>query len=293
MEKRTNILGKVLAIGFLAFLNPLCLPGQNNHPKEISFIHAGDQMHGWFYPGSGPGPFSTVLLLQGSVGHDGDVLNLGESLSKEGFNVMTYNYPGSWKSEGDKSDISALESVRSAIRFVRLEKTVHFFDIDTSDIILAGYSYGGGMALLAAVADPGIRKVMTFALGDLSLTADYLEKDSAARKSFEQMVDGILANPAAARGTSGKEYVASMIRNRDAFEIRKHAPVLAKKNLLFMVGWQDNYKRMETDVLPLYRDLQAIGAGNVKMVALETDHRFMHGQKEMTDSILDWLRRMK
>ena len=41
------------------------------------------------YKGEGNGPFPTLILLHGSVGRDGDIFNLGQSLSNEGYNVLT------------------------------------------------------------------------------------------------------------------------------------------------------------------------------------------------------------
>lgn len=284
---------KVLLITFLISLGTSELFGQNTtiNPTEINFSHNGNQLHGWFYKAQGNGPFSTVILLHGSVGQDGDIFNLGESLSKEGFNLMTYNYPGSWKSEGNVTHESSLGSVQSAINFVKSEYSRRSFETDTSDIILLGWSYGGGMALLASTYDSTIKKVITIALGDLSLTAEHLNTDQEARSSFEQMVDGIQSNPSVARGTTGQKYVEEMINNRDKYDIKRYSEELAKKKLLFLVGWLDNYKRMEIDVLPLYRELQSKGAKNVKIYAYETNHYFVNVQKEFTETIIDWLRK--
>lgn len=292
MKKLRIIKCKVLLITVLISLGVSELFGQNTtiNPTEINFSHYGNQLHGWFYKAQGSGPFSTVILLHGTVGQDGDIFNLGESLSKEGFNVMTYNYPGFWKSEGSITHESSLGSVQSAINFVKSEYSKQSFKTDTSDIILLGWSYGGGMALLAATYDSTIKKVMTIALGDLSLTAEHLDTNQEARSSFEQMVDGILSNPSVGRGTTGEKYVEEMINNRDKYDIKRYSEELAKKKLLFLVGWLDNYKRMEIDVLPLYRELQSKGAKSVKIYAYETDHYFVNVQKEFTDTIIDWLR---
>jgi pimeloyl-ACP methyl ester carboxylesterase len=292
MKKLRIIKFKVLLIAFLISLCASELFGQNTtiNPTKINFSHNGNQLHGWFYKAQGNGPFSTVILLHGSVGQDGDIFNLGKILSKEGFNVMTYNYPGSWRSEGNRTDDSALGSVQSAINFVKSDYSIQSFETDTSDIILIGYSYGAGMALLASTFDSSVKKVITIALGDLSLTAEQLEKNPNARNSFEQMVDGILSNPIVGRGNTGKKYVEELIKNKDKYDIKRYAEELAKKKLLFLVGWLDNDKRIENDVLPLYRELQSKGAKNVEISAFETNHRFLNVQKEFTETIINWLK---
>ena len=295
MKKLKIIKFKVLLIAFVVSLSVPELFGQDTtvNPDEITFNHNGYQLHGWFYKAQGNGPFSTVILLHGSVGQDSDIFNLGKSLSKEGFNVMTYNYPGFWRSEGSISHECTLSSVQSAINFVQSEYSMQSFKTDTSDIILLGYSYGAGMALLASTFDSSIKKVITIALGDLSLTAERLDKNPGARSSFEQMVDGILSNPAVGRGTTGKEYVEEMLNDRDKYDIKRYSEELAKKKLLFLVGWHDNFKRMENDVLPLYREIQSKGAENVGISAFETTHEFFNVQKELTETIIDWLKENK
>lgn len=292
MKKLRIIKNKVLLIALLISLGALGLFGQNTtiNPTEINFSHNGNQLHGWFYKAQGNGSFSTIILLHGSVGQDGDIFNLGVSLSKEGFNVMTYNYPGLWKSKGNITHESSLSSVQSAIIYVKSEYSMQVFMTDTSDIILLGYSYGGGMALLGSTFDSSINKVITIALGDLSLTAEKLDKNPNVRNSFEQMIDRILTNPSVGRGTTGKEYVEEILNNRAKFDIKRYSDELAKKKLLFLVGWLDNYKRMENDVLPLYRLLKSKGAGNVKIEAFETDHNFSNVQKEFTETIIKWLK---
>lgn len=295
MKKLRIIKFNVLLIAFLIWLGAIESFAQNTttNPTEINFSHNGNQLHGWFYKAQGNSPFSTVILLHGSVGQDSDIFNLGESLSKEGFNVMTYNYPGFWKSQGNISHESTLSSVQSAINFTKSKYSMQSFETDTSDIILIGYSYGAGMALLASTQNFLIKKVITIALGDLSLTAEQLEKNPNARSSFEQMVNGILLNPSVGRGTTGKKYVEEMIKDRDKYDIKKYSEELAEKKLLFLVGWFDNRKRMENDVLPLYRELQSKGAKHVKISAFETNHEFSNAQKEFTETIINWLKENK
>ena len=259
-------------------------------PDSISFMHYNDRLQGWFYKAKGDGPFPTIILLQGSVGRDGDIFNLGKSLSEEGFNVMTYNYPGSWRSEGLRTDRAALESIKSALEFVRSEPNMQNLKIDTGKIILAGHSYGGGMALLAAALDPGIHHVISIAGADLYETANELEQNPEKRQNFQQMVDRLLMNPSMIRGPVGQEYVETMLSDKDSYNTVYYAETLAQKHLLLLTGWLDRFKPMERYTLPLYRALQSSGAQNVKIVAFETGHEFLNVQNEVTKTIIDWLK---
>lgn len=276
--------------GILINLNSAVAKTDSGALDSISFMHNNDRLQGWFYKASGDGPFPTIILLHGSVGRDGDILNLGKSLSKEGFNVMIYNYPGSWRSEGLKTDRSALESVKSALEFARSEATVQNFKIDTAEIVLAGHSYGGGMALIAAALDPGIHRVISIAGADLYETANELQQNPEKRQNFQQMVDQLLKNQTVARGTSGKEYVETMLSDKDRYNTVKYAEKLAQKHVLLLTGWLDRFKPMERYTLPLYRALQTNGAPDVKIMAFETNHEFISAEKEMTEAIIKWLK---
>ena len=231
MEKSISNLYKPLCLTIIFFhvLSISFSQNDSESPTRISFIHKGHEINGWLYRAVGEVKLSPIILLQGSVGQDGDVLGLGKNLSNEGLNIMTFNYPGTWKSEGSRTDAAALASVQSAINFVKSESSLNLFSNDTSDIILIGYSYGGGMALLGSVLDQSIKKVITIAAGDLSIFADKLEDDPDARNQFEQMVDKMLSNPAMARGTSGKDYVHSLLTNRDIYNLKQYSEELAKK----------------------------------------------------------------
>jgi pimeloyl-ACP methyl ester carboxylesterase len=293
MKKPKSHSCKALYLGLILLLGFSISNGQNipEKPTRIRFSHDGNQIKGWFYTAKGTGPFTSIILLQGSVGQDGDVLKLGQKLSGEGFNVMTYNYPGSWQSEGIRTDEVALSSVQSAIDFAKSEYAIHSFQSDTSDIILIGYSYGGGMALLGSVFDQTIRRVIAIAAGDLSILADKLEENPNARKHFQQMLDQVLSNPAMARGTSGQDYVESLFKNRDKYNLKRYSEELAKKELLLIGGWLDQRKKIEEELLPLYRALLAEGADHVEINAFETDHSFVHAEEELAQAIIGWLKK--
>lgn len=269
--------------------------GQNKkeNPIKISFKHKTDKIQGWFYKAAGNGPFSTVILLQGSVGNDGDLFNLGKNLAKEGYNAITYNYPGAWRSEGLRTDKAALESIQSAINYINSESTIQMFEVDTTDIILLGYSYGGGMALLGAAYDNRIKKVISIAGGDLSIRAKELEENPQFRQNFQGRVEYVLSNPSMARGKSGEEYVEMMIKDRDEFNIKKYSRELAKKEVLLFAGAFDNMVNKETHILPLYRELQSKGNGTISLTTLETDHSFANVQAELITVIINWLKKNK
>jgi hypothetical protein len=280
----------LLLVVFIGFYNESYGQNKIENPAKISFKHHTHEMQGWFFKAAGNGPFPTVILLQGSVGNDGDLFDLGLNLAEEGYNAMTYNYPGAWRSEGLRTDKDALESIQSAIDYIMSKSTIQMFEIDKTDIILLGYSYGGGMALLGAAMDNRVAKVISIAGGDLSIRVKEFEEDPGFRQSFEQRVDYFLSNPSMARGTNGKQYVDLMIKNKEDYNIKKYVPELSKKEVLLISGSFDNMVNSETHIMPLYEELKSKGNGNVSLVTLDTDHSFSNVQNELTETIHNWLK---
>ena len=164
-------------------------------------------------------------------------------------------------------------------------------EVDTTNIILLGYSYGGGMALLGSACDNRIKKVISIAGGDLSIRAKELEEDAQFRQNFQKKVDYLLSNPSMVRGTSGEEYVETMIKNKDEFDIKKQSEKLAKKKVLLIAGSYDNMVNNETHIIPLYHELQLKWNSNVLLTTLETDHGFANVQTELIAVIIKWLKK--
>jgi dienelactone hydrolase len=93
------------------------------------------------------GNLPTVILLQGSPGNTRDVLGLGSRLSQNGINALTFNYSGTHQSEGKSNFQNSLGDISAVLDFLHRPDNIRDFRIDTGLIILAGYSYGGGMAM--------------------------------------------------------------------------------------------------------------------------------------------------
>ena len=67
---------------------------------------------------------------------------LGLELSNNGINVVRFNYRGLWGTDGIFTMGNNLEELESVIKFLLLPNSVESFNIDTSRIIIGGYSNG-------------------------------------------------------------------------------------------------------------------------------------------------------
>ena len=139
---------------------------QVSSPVEISINRNGIHLKGKFYNPGVSGTFPTVILLQGFPGNETDVLGIGKILSEVGYNTLTFNYSGTYHSEGEFNFDNSQKDVEAAFNFINQPENITKFKIDTTRIILGGYSFGGGMALTYAANHPEIKEVFSIAGND-------------------------------------------------------------------------------------------------------------------------------
>jgi dienelactone hydrolase len=280
-----------LAFPFILLLTVSAF-GQDSIPSSvpITFISDGFKVKGLFFPAKGIGPFPTVILLQGFPGGEGDLFGLGERMSVQGINAFTFNYRGTWKSEGLWTPEASLGDVKSAISFLKSGKMIRSFSIDTTNLSIVGYSYGGGLALLGSLGDTNVRRVVSIAGGDLSVVARLIEESQEYRKSHQAFLDECMADSTVARGLGGKASHEWLLRHRDDYNLVGHSKELASKAILLIGGWQDQAIPIEDHILPLYRALQKHSAKSLKIEVFDSDHSFNDVRNELAELIIAWIK---
>jgi len=259
-------------------------------PIPVTFESQSSVISGLFYKASGEGQFPTVILCHGFPGGNTDVLGLGQSLIKEGINALSFNYRGTWGSEGILTIPNSLEDVISAIHYIKSRTAVLTFNIDTSDVTIIGYSYGGGMALLGSLSDPTIRRVVDIAGGDLSEVARTMQNNLDYKQSIENLLEqGILSS--GFKSLNAKEMFADVFMDMDKYNLVKHSESLSSKDILLIGGLNDQANPIEYHLLPLFRALQKYGAKQLEIEIFVTDHSFKNVRDKLTQRIISWLKR--
>jgi dipeptidyl aminopeptidase/acylaminoacyl peptidase len=259
-------------------------------PIPVAFESRGADIHAIFYQTSSVKPLSTVILCHGFTGSNTDVLGLGETLMKGGFNALAFNYRGTWGSKGTFTIANSLEDVVSAINYVKFSSTIREFNIDPTGIAVLGWSYGGGMALLGSLNDPTIRKVAYIAGGNLSEVARMMKQSAEFRQAILNMTDkGIVDSGFSS--LLAEELFADVFSDMDKYDLVKHAEAISKKDVLIIGGWRDQENTIEHHILPLVRALQRHEAKQMQIEILDTDHSFANVRRQLAVRIISWLRR--
>jgi predicted esterase len=267
---------------------------QTASPIDITIDRMGVLLKGKFHVAKGVGFLPTVLLLQGSPGNETDVLGIGKILSESGINTLTFNYSGTFKSQGRTSLENSLLDIKAAFDFLNNSENIKKFKIDTTSIFLGGYSYGGGMAMTYSIKHPEITTVFSIAGVDWG---EYYE-EYIRNPEFKKLTDANMVKLASLseqirfeKGAMPDEVTKDgIIRLDSTYFLRKRAPQLARKDILIICGWDDPMATVDQYILPVYRALKKEKAQNVQINAFQDGHSFSKSRAELAMVILKWIK---
>ena len=263
-------------------------------PVDITIDRNGVLLKGKFHAAEGTEFFPTVLLLQGFPGNETDVMGLGKLLSQSGINTLTFNYSGTFQSQGKSNFNNTQMDIKAAYEFLYNPENIKKFRIDTAFIFLGGWSYGGGMAVTYAIKHPEIKSVFTLAGVDWG---EYYE-EYLRNPEFKKMIDATMSKLASSTEQIRLEIEAmpdeitkgGIIKLDSAYFLRKSAPKLVKKDILIVGGWDDPQATVDQFILPLYRALKKEKAQNVQITAFQDNHFFSKSRAELAMVIIKWIK---
>jgi fermentation-respiration switch protein FrsA (DUF1100 family) len=260
-------------------------------PVKIDLISNGHTLKAKFYPVGSKKPSPTVILLHGFPGNDNNPLGLAERLNNNEINVLVFNYQGTFESQGLFNLENCQNDIGIALDFLKQKNNIRQFAIDTSRIIICGYSLGGSMALTAAIHNSEIKNIISIAAGnDQAIYLKKMAADQAFRTIFEQRIAGLYGPKGPINGDSIylHNYFDKIIPDVNNYDLVINADKLKNRDILFLAGWQDNTIPLEEYIIPVYRQLKNLGSENVSIKAFDTDHSFGNVMDELTNSIVDW-----
>jgi pimeloyl-ACP methyl ester carboxylesterase len=255
---------------------------------SVSFPSQGHIIKGFVFRGKGPGPHPTIILLHGFPGNDQDVLGLGQVIPQTGWNVLVFNYRGTWASEGEATPLNSLMDVRAAIDFVKKAETRKRFNIDPDYLYLGGYSYGGCLSIAVAADVEFIRGVIFIAGANMHYLISEMEKQTDFGKQFAEGMRQWYSSPQG-RGTDFNSVLKEVIAKKEKFDIIKHASRIADRKIVIIGGWQDKKSNLEDHILPFYRALTKAGAKNISPFILDDNHDFKRERFSIQNIISTWL----
>jgi pimeloyl-ACP methyl ester carboxylesterase len=258
------------------------------HPAAIETFQLpshGAQLNALMYIAAGASPHPTVILLHGFPGNEKN-LDLAQTLRRAGYNVLFFNYRGSWGSPGTFSFTHCIEDVNSAIAWLRDPANATRLRVDPASLILIGHSMGGFLARYVGAQDPAIKAVALISAADVAV--DTIESIPPAHRSHA--VDPIATSLAAEgmaplAGCTPKGLAEELVANADAWNIPALAPKLASRPIIVITSDDGLAPSNDAFVAALHQ----AAATHITTLHLATDHSYSDHRIALQTSILNWL----
>jgi pimeloyl-ACP methyl ester carboxylesterase len=242
---------------------------------ELFIPSDGSQLAGLIYRANGAGKHPTLLLLHGYPGNERN-LDLAQVVRALGWNVIYFDYRGSWGSQGKFSFTNCVKDVVNVVAFCN--KYQDSLKIDTTNIALFGHSMGGWITLKSVQAIPQIKKA--FALSTWNIYGDY-------KKVMNQKELLDLANSPDGGGkyfvlnASLKEIFGPVLQNRDYYNLAKDADALANKQIIMLDEHHGNKEIADA--------LKAANKAYFKYEVWNTDHPFTNKRVSLMNELIAFL----
>lgn len=230
---------------------------------------------GLIYRANGSGKHPTLLLLHGYPGNERN-LDLAQVVRSMGWNVIYFDYRGSWGSQGKFSLMNCVGDVVNVVKFCN--KFQDSLKIDTSNIVLFGHSMGGWVSLKAIQSIPQIKKV--FALSTWNIYGDY-------KKVLNQKELMDLANNPETGGkyfvlnASLKEIFEPVLKQPGYFNLAIDGRALADKQIIMLDEHHRNGEIAET--------LKLANKSFFKYEVWDTDHPFSNKRVSLMNELISFL----
>ncbi|NYF91903.1 alpha/beta hydrolase family protein [Tunturiibacter empetritectus] len=237
------------------------------------------------YIAPGPAPHPVVLLLHGFPGNEKN-LDLAQAIRRDGWNVVYFDYRGSWGSPGNFSFTHSIEDTQSAIAYLRDPANAKKLHTDPSFIVLVGHSMGGFMARYVAAQDPAIKAVGLISAADMgvdkfqSLKSD--QRDAAVAALASHLAEEGMAPLA---GCTPESLAKEVAANATAWNIPALAPKLATRPMLVITS--DDGLAPSNDAF--VEALRKAGNQEITAIHMSTDHSYSDQRIALEKAVLDGL----
>jgi len=253
--------------------------------QTMQIASHGALMNALVYIAAGAGPHPVVILLHGFPGNERN-LDLAQDMRRAGWDVLYFNYRGSWGTPGDFSFAHSIEDTGAAIAYLRQPGVARSLRLDPNRIVLIGHSMGGFMTVEAAAADPAIKAFATISAADMSGRMQAILAKEPRTEAIAAMAHGL--------AEEGMAPLAGCTPDGLAKELADHAtswPFLDKvdalKNRNALILTADDGLTRENNAFAAA--LRNAGDTHVTIRHFATDHAYSDKRIELSHAVLAWL----
>lgn len=257
-------------------------PADTAHPAAMKVLHIpshGVLINGLVYSPPGAGLHPTLVICHGLPGNEKN-LDLAQAVRRAGWNAVTFNYRGSWGSQGVFRFAQNLEDADAVLAYLREPANATRLGIDTKHIAIAGHSMGGWVTAHTAAHDHGLIGAVLISAADMG---------SIAGKSRDKVVATMADDMESLAGVTSESMADEVIANAKAFGFANAEPGLSQTPLLVLSA--NDGLAPATDAL--VKAVIAEGNRSVMAIHADTDHGWSDHRIYLEATIINWLAGLK
>jgi len=244
----------------------------------------GAMLNAIVYIASGAGPHPVVVLLHGYPGNEKN-LDLAQAIRRAGWDVLYFDYRGSWGSPGNFSFTHCIEDTEAAIAYLRDPSNAKKLRADPARIVLIGHSMGGFMANFVGAEDPSIEAIGMISAANLG-GADTWPLGNHHAATVDATAAALAGSGIAPlAGCTPEGLAREVIANQAHWNFVDSAPKLATRPVLVVTS-DDGLAPTNNAFLDA---LKKSGAANVTAVYMPTDHGYSDHRIALEAAVLTWL----
>jgi alpha/beta superfamily hydrolase len=285
MKKLTSIL-------FALFLVSNCY----SQIKKVAIRSDGIELNAYMYQAVGDELKPTIIWCHGNPGgKEEGKSEFAKRLNKHGINVLRFNYRGLWGTPGIFTPGNSQKDLKNILNFILQDDISLKYRIDTTRIVVAGYSHGSNVTIVSALHDDRINEIICLGLADYSLlNREFFNPDNIEMKKFNQeALEAIWGGEIYGQGKYASDFdkfVMDMLFNNYKYDFVAQADKLMGKRIYIIVGMNDVTGPIEKHFFPLYRELKKIGHENFDYEITESDHGFQElFDGTLSNMIAEWI----
>jgi pimeloyl-ACP methyl ester carboxylesterase len=262
--------------------------------EELHFASSGARLNGILYRPGGAGMHATVVLLHGWAGNERN-LDVGQALRRAGYNVLYFNYRGTWGSAGYFSIDNAIADAQAAVAYLRSDPVRTKWKVDPERIILFGHSTGGTVAWLTALKDPTIKGVVLVSAWNAGIDAREAGTSPTARAKFaedNELLSSEREAGAPLRIQDTQRWLDDFVAHADELDLRLSAAGLRNRPLLLVAARRDQDCPPAINHEPLVRALRAAGATQMQEILFDDDHAYSGHRIALSRAVVTWVRQV-
>jgi uncharacterized protein len=253
--------------------------------KSFQIPSHGSFLNAFVYVAAGVGPHPAVVLLHGFPGNERN-LDLAQDIRRAGWDVLYFDYRGSWGSSGDFSFTHAIEDTAAAVDYLRSDTMSQILNLDPARIVLIGHSMGGFLAIQAAAADPKIIGIGLISAADMGGRVPR----PVTKGGEEEVINTLSAaydrdGMAPLSGCTPDGLAREMMTNGPAWSFRSKVSTLKTRPMLIVTS-NDAYARGNEGFAGVLREA---GNSRVSTLHLPSDHVYSDQRGPLSGAVLRWL----